>query len=91
MIFLAKYTLLMVDAALSLYLWIVLIYIIAGWFVQNRHVSWYVFLAELSEPTLSRIRRLTRNRLVIESFDLSPLVLVVLVYIIRNLIRRIVI
>ena len=61
--------------AIEVYSWTLIVYIIAGWLVQNRYAGWFVFLSELCEPSLGFVRRLTGNRLRIEHVDLSPLVL----------------
>jgi uncharacterized protein YggT (Ycf19 family) len=61
--------------AIEAYKWTLIVYIIAGWLVQNRYAGWYVFLSELCEPALAFTRRITGNRLRIEHFDLSPIVL----------------
>ena len=81
MIFLARYVIHMMIAALSLYNTIVFVYIIAGWFVGESRARWYVFLSELCDPALERVRRLTRGKLQIEQFDLSPIALFVIIYI----------
>ena len=83
MAFLANYIISLIDAALMVYVWIVIVYCIAGFLVQNRHAGWYVFLQELVDPVLARIRRWTKNKLVIENFDLSAIVLLVGIHIIR--------
>ncbi|MDJ0836555.1 MAG: YggT family protein [Acidobacteriota bacterium] len=85
MAFLANYIISLVDAALLVYVWIVIVYCIAGFLVRDRHAGWYVFLQELVDPVLSRIRRWTRNKLVIENFDLSPIVLLVGIEVIRRI------
>ncbi len=79
----------MLAWAIQLYLWMILVYVLAGWFVQNRSVGWFSFLEELVEPALRKTRQLTGNRLVIEHFDLSPLVLCVVIWIIQALLPRI--
>jgi len=81
MIFLGRYIIHMTIAALHLYTTILFIYIIAGWFVGGSRARWYVFLSELCDPALDRVRRLTRGKLVIEQFDLSPMLLFVIIYI----------
>lgn len=65
----------MLSWTLQLYSWTVIIYILAGWFISNRGAAWYVFMEELVEPALAKIRKITGNRLVIERIDLSPLLL----------------
>ena len=75
MLVLKDFVFFMLYYALECYSWIVLVYCIAGFFVSNRYSGWFVFLQELSEPSLRFIRRITHNRLTVERFDLSPLVL----------------
>lgn len=65
--------------AVQLYSWLVIVYIILCWVVNDRRAGWFVFLEELVEPVLAWIRKLTRNRLVIERFDLSPLLLFLII------------
>lgn len=65
----------MVITALTAYSWIMIVYLIATWFVQNRYAGWFVFLSRLVEPPLAWVRRVTKNRLTIGMLDLSPLIL----------------
>lgn len=76
MTILITYIYLMLYYAIQTYIWVIIIYCIAGFFVRNRYAGWYRFLQELVGPPLSFIRRATGNRLVIERFDLSPIVLI---------------
>lgn len=77
----------MLSWTLQLYSWVVIVYILAGWFVTNRGAGWYVFLEELVEPVLMFIRRVTRNRLIIERIDLSPLLLFVAIRLVEYLLQ----
>lgn len=86
MAFLAKYILMMIHTALSMYMFLMFIYILASWFVQRRDAGWFVFMEELCEPTLRWIRRITKDRMRIEQFDLSPLLLWVFIYIAQYII-----
>ncbi len=79
----------MLDWAIQLYLWMIFVYLLAGWFVQNRSVGWFSFLEEMVEPALRKTRQLTGNRLVIEHFDLSPLVLCLAIWIVQALLPHI--
>ena len=85
MYMLKQWILLMLDAALGAYLLIVFVYCLVGWFITNREAGWYVFLRELVEPVLSRIRRLTRYKLFIEHIDLSPIALFFIILLLRHL------
>jgi len=79
----------MLDWAITLYIWIIVVYCIAGFFVRNRYAKWYVFLQELAEPPLALVRRLSHGRLVIERFDLSPIVVLVALQLLRALIAAV--
>lgn len=64
----------MLIISIEVYRWILLVYVVAGYFVTNRYASWYVFLQELSDPSINLVRRLTMNRLTIDRMDFSPVV-----------------
>ena len=85
MYMLKQWILLMLDAALGVYLLIVFVYCLAGWIIRNREAGWYVFIRELVEPVLSWIRRLTRYKLFIEHIDLSPIALFFIILLLRHL------
>ena len=69
------------------YQWVMIIYLLAGWFINNRYAGWYVFMGELVEPPLRFARRITRNRLVIENIDLSPLLVFFGLYLLSILVN----
>lgn len=77
---------LMLYYAVSIYQVILFVYILLGWFVPDRRASYYVFLAELCEPSLRFFRRITQNRLVIGQIDLSPILLFFALGLSQNLI-----
>ena len=79
------YILTLILAALSIYTWVIMIYCVASFFVRNRYAAWFVFLSELVQPPLQRIRRWTGNRLVIEGFDLSPVLLIVFIIVLKRI------
>ena len=82
------YIFLLIHYAFNIYFYALLVYCIAGFLIQNRHAPWYIFLHEMIDPSLTLIRRLTRNKLVIERIDLSPLVLMLLLQVIEKVIGR---
>jgi len=74
MLILKEFIFEMLMMSLEVYRWILIVYVIAGYFVTNRYASWYVFLQELSEPSINFVRRITMNRLTIDRMDFSPVV-----------------
>ncbi|CAM2007808.1 YggT family protein [Acanthopleuribacter pedis] len=79
----------MVVAALQAYSWILIAYLIATWFVQNRYAGWFVFLSRLVDPPLAWLRRVTKNKLTIGMLDLTPLVLFFAIHLLTSMVRSI--
>ena len=81
----------LIDNAVSLYLWILFLSVIASWLINfnvintsNRVVYMVVdVLYKMTEPALRPIRRLLPN---MGGLDLSPVVLILLLWFIRDLI-----
>jgi len=81
----------LIDNVVSLYIWILFFSVIASWLINfnvintsNRVVYMIVdALYKLTEPALHPIRRLLPN---MGGLDLSPVVLILLLYFIRDLI-----
>ena len=81
----------LMDNVVSLYIWILFFSVIASWLINfnvintsNRVVYMIVdALYKLTEPALRPIRRLLPN---MGGLDLSPVVLILLLYFIRDLI-----
>jgi len=81
----------LIDNVVALYIWILFLAVIASWLINfnvintsNRVVYMIVdTLYKLTEPALRPIRRLLPN---MGGLDLSPVVLILLLYFIRDLI-----
>ena len=81
------------DTVINLYMWVVIIWVIMSWLVSfqvvnthNRFVSLVNdFLHRLTEPALRPIRRVTPN---LGGIDLAPLVLILILYFLRLLLRE---
>lgn len=82
--------LILIDTVINLYIWVLIIWVVMSWLISfsvinTRNRAVYVigdFLNRLTEPALRPIRR------VLPSFgglDLSPVVLILLLYFLRNL------
>lgn len=85
---------LLIDTVLELYVWVLIASAVLSWLVafnvintSNRFV--YAvgdFLYRVTEPVLSPIRRVMPN---LGGIDISPVILILLIYFLRNLLREI--
>ncbi len=81
----------LIDAILQIYTWIVIVYVIMTWLVQfnvmnmrNQFVAMIGnVLHRLTDPVLRPIRKIMPN---LGGLDISPVVLLLLLFFIRNLI-----
>ena len=82
--------LLLIDTAISIYIWILIAAAIWSWLVnfsvvdtRNRLVFLLGdFLTRVTEPALRPIRRIVPN---LGGIDITPILLILLLYLIRNL------
>jgi YggT family protein len=85
---------LLIDTVLELYVWVLIASAVLSWLVafnvintSNRFVySVGDFLYRVTEPVLSPIRRVMPN---LGGIDISPVILILLIYFLRNLLREI--
>ena len=90
-----KSVLILFDNIVSIYIWILIINAIISWLVafnvlntSNRFVYSVLDVSyRLTAPPLNYIRRFLPN---LGSIDISPVVLILLIYFVRDLIRNIV-
>ena len=84
----------LIDAAIGLYIWILIIWVIMSWLTSfqvinttNRFVYLATdFLYRVTEPALRPIRRFLPN---LGGIDISPIVLLLLIYFARRLLFQI--
>lgn len=84
---------LLIDTILGLYVWILIASAILSWLVafnvvNTRNRAVYVigdFLYRVTEPVLAPIRRILPN---LGGLDLSPIIVILLIFFIRNLLRE---
>ena len=85
---------LLLDRIIYLYVWVLIINAVISWLIafnvlntQNRFVySVLEVTYKLTDPPLNYIRRFLPN---LGSIDISPVVLILLIYFVRDLIRNI--
>jgi YggT family protein len=83
----------LVDAVLGIYIWLLVIWVVISWLVsfevintRNRFVYLVSdFLYRITEPALRRIRRFVPD---LGGIDISPVVLILLIWFLRNLMRE---
>jgi YggT family protein len=84
---------LLIDTILGLYVWILIASAILSWLVafnvvNTRNRAVYVigdFLYRVTEPLLAPIRRILPN---LGGLDLSPIIVILIIFFIRNLMRE---
>jgi len=82
--------LILIDTVINLYIWALIIWVVLSWLINfnvvnthNRFVYLVTdFLDRITEPALRPIRRVLPS---LGGIDLSPLVLILLLYFLRNL------
>jgi len=72
----------LLDFAITIYIWIVIIRVILSWVNADPYNQIVQFFVRATEPVLSKIRQFIPP---VGGLDLSPLVLIFALYIIRNL------
>ena len=81
---------LLIDSVINIYIWLIIINAILSWLVafnvlntQNRFVFGVLNAThQLTDPVLNKIRKFIPN---LGSIDISPVVLILLLFFIRNL------
>ena len=81
---------LLVDSVINIYIWLIIINAVLSWLVafnilntQNRFVFAVLNAThQLTDPVLNKIRKFIPN---LGSIDISPVVLILLLFFIRNL------
>ena len=80
----------LIDSVINIYIWLIIINVILSWLVafnvlntQNRFVFAVLNAThQLTDPVLNKIRKFIPN---LGSIDISPVVLILLLFFIRNL------
>ncbi len=72
----------LLDALIDLYILAVIVRVVLSWINFDPHNPFVKFLIQITEPVLSKIRQIVRP---IGGIDLSPMILIFGLYILRNL------
>ncbi len=82
-----------IDTILELYMWLVIIWVVMSWLITFNIVNTHnqvvyavnTFLHRITEPALRQIRRVVPS---ISGIDITPVILILLIYFLRNLLRE---
>jgi len=85
--------LILIDTVISLYTWMIIVSIILSWLIAFNVINTYNqfvamvrdFLYRITEPALAPIRRFMPD---LGGIDLAPLVLILLLFFLRNLLHE---
>jgi YggT family protein len=85
--------LILIDTVLDLYTWVLVIWVVLSWLISfnvvNTHNRFVYVLSDIlyrvTEPALRPLRRVLPN---LGGLDISPLVLVLVIFFVRNLLRE---
>jgi YggT family protein len=85
--------LILIDTVISLYTWMIIVSIILSWLIVFNVINTYNqfvamvrdFLYRITEPALAPIRRFMPD---LGGIDLAPLVLILLLFFLRNLLHE---
>jgi len=74
----------LIQGGLNIYLWLIIIRALVSWVNPDPHNPVVQFLYRTTEPALSLVRRMFPRLLLWNSgFDLSPLIVILFIWIIR--------
>ncbi len=72
----------LIRTLIDLYIWAIIIRVVLSWFDVNPYNPFVKFLRDITEPVLSKIRSFIPD---IGGLDLSPLVLILALYMVQSL------
>ncbi len=85
--------LILLDTLIELYIWLVILWVVMSWLVSfnvvNTHNRFVYFVGDflhrITAPALRPIRRILPN---LGGIDISPVILILLLWLLRNLLRE---
>jgi len=79
----------LLDTVIMIYIWLIIIRAIISWFNPNYGNPFIQLLIRLTEPVLGPARQLVQRLIPARNFDISPIVVILLLEVLRNLLIRI--
>ncbi len=75
----------LINTVINLYIFIIIIRVVLSWVPHNRDQAIIRIIYQLTDPALDRIRRWLPD---MAGLDFSPMVLILALYILRNIIFK---
>jgi YggT family protein len=77
-----------IDFALMIYIWLIIIRAVMSWFNPNYGNPFMQLLVQVTEPVLGPARKIVRSIIPTQNFDISPIVVILLLELVRSLLIR---
>ena len=77
-----------IDFVIMIYIWLIIIRAVMSWFNPNQGNPFMQILFQLTEPVLGPARKIIRSIIPTQNFDISPIVVILLLELVRNLLIR---
>ena len=80
-----------IDTVIMIYIWLIIIRVLMSWFNPNYANSFIQFLIQVTEPVLGPARQIVQRIIPTRNFDISPIVVILLLELVRSLLIRLII
>jgi len=77
-----------IDFALMIYIWLIIIRAVMSWFNPNYANPYIQMLIKVTEPVLRPARQIVQQLIPSRNFDISPIVVILLLELVRSLLIR---
>ena len=80
-----------IDTVIMIYIWLIIIRAIMSWFNPNYGNPFMQLLIKVTEPILGPARKIVQSIIPTRNFDISPIVVILLLELVRNLLTRLIV
>ena len=80
-----------IDFIIMIYIWLIIIRAVMSWFNPNYANPYIQLLIKVTEPVLGPAREIVQRIIPLRNFDISPIVVILLLELVRNLLIRLLI
>ena len=77
-----------ISAVITIYIWLIIIRAIVSWFSPNYGNPLMQLLVRVTEPVLGPARQLVQRIIPTRNFDISPIVVILVLELLRSLLIR---
>lgn len=78
----------LLDIVIMIYIWLIIIRAVMSWFNPNYGNPFMQLLVQVTEPVLGPARKIVRSIIPTQNFDISPIVVILLLELVRSLLIR---